>query len=54
MTYDRQDLLIELRKLNVPDGDEEIMHSEADKALLRFIDDEQITAAYEAIPKWYA
>lgn len=53
MTYDRQDLLIELRTLSNSD-DPEYAHGRADAALLRFIDDEQIFAAYEEVPKWYA
>ncbi len=34
--------------------DPEVQHSEADDLLLAFIDDEEVTAAYEKIPKWYA
>lgn len=54
MTYDKQDLLLDLRKLAAPGGDQEIQHGEADRALLRFIDDERVTAAFDAIEKWYA
>jgi hypothetical protein len=53
MTFDRQDLLIELRKLAAA-GDERADHEAADLALLKFIDDEQVTEAWEAIPKWFA
>ncbi|HEY8861032.1 MAG TPA: hypothetical protein VIN37_02920 [Candidatus Limnocylindria bacterium] len=34
--------------------DQETGHSEADGALVDFIDDAEVTAAYDAIPKWYA
>ena len=34
--------------------DEEYAHIEADKALLDYIDDEEIKAAFEKIDKWYA
>lgn len=53
MTYDRQDLLLDLRKLAVDNTDTEA-HMAADTALLRLIDDEQISTAYDAIAKWYA
>jgi hypothetical protein len=53
LTYDKQDLLLDLRRLATV-SDTESAHGEADEALLRFIDDEHITAAYEAIAKWYA
>jgi hypothetical protein len=29
-------------------------HMAADRVLLAVIDDDEITAAFEAIPKWYA
>lgn len=35
-------------------GDREIAHIEADDALLVFINDPEITAAYEAFEKWHA
>lgn len=35
-------------------GDTEGGHLDADQALLEFINDADITAAYEAIPRWYA
>lgn len=53
MTYDKQDLLLDLRRL-AADDDKEARHAEADMALLKFIDDEHVTAAYEAIdPRWF-
>lgn len=58
MTYDKQDLLLDLRKIKARlDGaqtDQERAHERADELLIRYIDDEHITAAYEAIPRWYA
>lgn len=35
-------------------GDTEIAHSTADAALMEYINDPEIAAAYEAVPKWYA
>jgi len=34
--------------------DTEAAHCEADEALLDYIDDPEIRAAYDAVPKWYA
>lgn len=38
-------------KKDAPDGD---AHIEADAALLAYIDDAEIAAAYERVAKWYA
>lgn len=54
MKLNREDLLMQLRELNRPNGDVEIQHSLADQALLDYIDDPEITATYEAIDRWYA
>ena len=35
-------------------NDPERAHGEADDALIAFINDPEITAAYEAVNKWYA
>lgn len=35
-------------------GDPEIAHIEADKALLKYIGDEEISRAFYAIKMWYA
>ena len=35
-------------------GDNEMAHSEADTALIEFINDPEITKAYDAVGKWYA
>lgn len=49
----RDELLAKLRAL-AGARDAEIAHSDADDLLLEFIDDAEVTAAYVAIPKWYA
>lgn len=58
MTYDKQDLLLDLRKLGATGSQAQHTipeaHRLADVALLKFIDDEHVTAAYEAIDKDYA
>ena len=36
------------------DGDVEAIHSEADEALLAYLNDDEITKAFGAVPKWYA
>lgn len=40
--------------LTNPTGDTESDHSRADDALLAFINDPAITAAFEALERWYA
>ena len=35
-------------------GDTERDHENADKALLNYINDEEITTAFDAVYKWYA
>jgi len=55
VTYDKQDLLLDLRKLAVDaNSDPESAHADADAALIRFIDDEHIREAFNAIAKWYS
>lgn len=58
---DRRALLTELRALvaasNAKDGpyfDTEQGHIDADTLLLRYINDPEIAAAYDALHKWYA
>ena len=49
----RTEVLTALREL--ADSEEpEIAHSEADDLLLWLIDDAEIAAAFDAVPKWYA
>ncbi len=49
------ELVDHLKKIAVDNaGDEEKAHKEADTALLVFINDPDVTAAFDAIDKWYA
>lgn len=51
----RDELLATLDAIAASEEGAEERHIEADRALLRFIADNEITAAYDAIyPKWYA
>jgi hypothetical protein len=43
-----------LEKLRNPTGDTERDHAAADRWLLEYINDPEITAAFEALDKWYA
>jgi hypothetical protein len=49
----RDELLRQLAKFDEMD-DLESAHWAADMALLEFIDDEEITAAFQQIERWYA
>lgn len=49
----RDELLEELRWLQ-DDRDPESAHAEADRLLLAFIDDPEVTEAYRLIDRWYA
>ena len=49
----KEKLLALLAKL-AQTTDTEVAHASADGALLQYINDPDITAAYEAIDKWYA
>jgi hypothetical protein len=51
------DLIKLLEKLQAEaanDGDWEDLHMQADKALLEYINVPEISAAFEALPRWYA
>lgn len=50
---DKKALLKCLRSLKI-ERDIEKAHSEAERALLEYIGDEEITKAYEDLDKWYA
>lgn len=51
----REELLKKLRELQaLSQDDEEVAHADADDALLEFINDPEVTVAFEAIKKWYA
>ena len=47
-------LLSVLRDLAKIGGDFEQAHAEADKALLNFIGDAEVTKAFDEVGKWYA
>lgn len=49
----KEKLLKRLAELQLVD-DTEYVHTSADKALLEFIGDKEITSAFEDLPKWYA
>lgn len=49
----RHDLLTQLRALQGIQ-DAEYAHTEADELLLSYIDDPEVTAAFEATPRWYS
>ena len=49
----RDELLTTLNECAVGD-DLEVAHQKADEALLEFINDPEITAAFESWEKWYA
>lgn len=50
----REELLEELRKLHGADQDHEGAHIRADDLLLDYINDDEITKAFDEIVKWYA
>lgn len=50
----REELLTQLWSLKGDTGDLESAHLEADRALLNYIGDTEITEAFDAIGKWYA
>lgn len=49
----KSDLIEQLKELHDTD-DPESAHYEAEQLLLAFIDDEEVTKAFGAVPKWYA
>ena len=53
MPITREQLLAWL-KINAESGDPETTHAAADRLLLRFIGDPEITEAFNALEKWYA
>ena len=50
---DKNKLINELTILQSDDDNEEA-HKKADNLLLEFINDEEITSAFEDVPRWYA
>ena len=54
-TIDKKKLITELQKISRTENDDyEITHYKADKLLLQYINDEEITEAYENVGKWYS
>ncbi len=52
---DKEELLEELKRIyNGGNHDPEAAHGQADSALLKYIDDEEVNKAYHLIDKWYA
>jgi hypothetical protein len=53
---ERDGLIADLREIAAEynDADPEIGHAAADLALLKYINDDEIRQAYEAIERWYA
>lgn len=49
----REELLARLREL-YQSPDLQYAHSQADRALLEYIGDEEVARAYDAITKWYS
>ena len=49
-----KDELIKQLKDLLANKDQEMAHVEADDLLLKFINDKEISEAYESIEKWYA
>lgn len=52
MRLTKEELIRRLRSF--PGDDKEIEHALADQLLLDFIDDDEITDAFESVDKWYA
>lgn len=54
----KEELIARLHEISVrqpsKDRDEEQGHMDADDALIEYIDDPEIKAAYESVRKWYA
>lgn len=48
----KEELIIKLKNCN--SGDEEIDHVNADRTLLEYINDEEVTKTFHDIDKWYA
>lgn len=47
-------LLAELQRQDQNNGDIESIHADADDALLKYIDDPEVTERYNSLDKWYA
>ncbi|HEV7738613.1 MAG TPA: hypothetical protein VGO47_14730 [Chlamydiales bacterium] len=52
---DRQTAIAKLKDIrDNQTGEDEYAHIDADEILLRLIDDEEVTARYREIKKWYS
>lgn len=51
--FDKENLLSELKRLK-EERDHEVAHVDADEALLKFINDDEVSKAFYEIEKWYA
>ncbi len=49
----KDELIVALYRIAVANEDREQGHIYADKLLLEYIDDAEVTEAYRAIDKWY-
>jgi len=49
----KEELLAKLAEC-AENSDTEIAHVNADEALLAFINDSEITKAFDSVPRWYA
>lgn len=50
----KEELIEKLKELHGENVDAEHNHGVADNLLLEFINDEEVTEAFEAIKRWYA
>lgn len=51
----KEELITELEKLVKTENDDyETTHAKADMLLIQYINDEEITEAYDNVGKWYA
>jgi hypothetical protein len=50
----KEQLVAALRRLSQGLVDEEIAHGNADRLLLEYINEAEVTEAWENIPKWFA
>jgi len=51
---ERKKELLKILKRALRSMDQESAHVDADEAIIKFINDPEISEAYYAIPKWYA
>ncbi len=50
----KENLIDRLKEIAELDGDPEVAHVKADEALLKYIDNQLVTNAYNEVKKWYA